>query len=98
MTALAITVLYKVAPSCLVQWRHAMAGGVLAALGFELMKTFFGVYLTTFPSYQMIYGAFAAFPIFLIWIYLSWIVTLLGALLTAMQAPPAEDLMTQPMA
>ena len=98
MTALAITVLYKVAPSCLVRWRHAMAGGVLAALSLELMKTFFGLYLTTFPSYQIIYGAFAAFPIFLLWIYLSWIVTLLGALLAAIQAPPAEDLMTQPMA
>lgn len=83
MTALAFTLLYRTVPNCFVQWRHALIGGVLAAAGFELMKFLFGLYVTAFPSYQLIYGAFAAIPIFLIWIYLSWIVTLIGALVVA---------------
>lgn len=83
MTALAFTLLFHAVPNCKVDWRHALAGGVLAAAGFELMKFLFGLYISAFPSYQMIYGAFAAIPIFLIWIYLSWIITLAGALVVA---------------
>ena len=83
MTALAFTLLYRTVPNCEVRWRHALSGGVLAAAGFELMKFLFGLYVTAFPSYQLIYGAFAAIPIFLIWIYLSWMVTLVGALVVA---------------
>ncbi len=83
MTALAFTLLFHTAPNCKVDWRHALAGGVLAAAGFELMKFLFGLYITAFPSYQMIYGAFAAIPIFLIWVYLSWIITLAGAVVVA---------------
>ena len=64
--------------------------GVLTAIGFELMKTLFGMYVAAFPSYQMIYGAFAAIPIFLIWIYLSWIITLLGALAVASFDPALQ--------
>ena len=83
MTALAFTLLFHGVPHCAVRWRHALAGGALAAAGFEIMKILFGLYIAAFPSYQMIYGAFAAIPIFLIWVYLSWIITLTGALLTA---------------
>ena len=88
MAALAFTLLFRSVPNCAVRSRHALAGGVLAAVGFELMKLLFGFYIAAFPSYQMIYGAFAAIPIFLVWVYLSWIVTLMGALVAAALTPP----------
>jgi membrane protein len=78
-SALAFTMLYAVVPNRRVRLRHALAGGLLAALLFELAKHGFGLYITRFASYQAIYGALAAIPIFLVWLYLSWIVVLLGA-------------------
>lgn len=75
--------LYRVVPNVLVRWRHALAGGFVAALGFLLLQRGFELYLAYFPSYRAIYGAFAAVPIFLIWVYLSWAVVLIGALLAA---------------
>ncbi len=91
MAALAFTLLFRSVPNCAVRSHHALAGGVLAAVGFELMKLLFGFYIAAFPSYQMIYGAFAAIPIFLIWVYLSWIVTLMGALVAAALTPPVPQ-------
>lgn len=67
-------------PSCHVPFRNAVLAGIFTMILFEAVKYFFGVYLRLFPTYQVIYGALAAIPIFLIWIYMSWVIILLGAL------------------
>jgi membrane protein len=54
-------------------------GGVVVAIVFEVAKKSFSAYITAFPSYQLIYGAFAAVPLFLLWIYMSWLILLVGA-------------------
>lgn len=78
-STLGITLLYLIVPNRRVNIRYAVAGGVLAALLFELAKRGFTTYIASVPTYQNIYGALAAIPIFLIWIFLSWLVILLGA-------------------
>ncbi len=79
LTLLTVTWSYSFIPNCAVEFRHAAHGGLLATILFELTKHLFGLYLTTFPAQELIYGAFAAVPIFLIWIYLAWLVMLFGA-------------------
>ncbi len=79
----AFTLLYLAVPNRLVDWRDAMCGGLLAGVAFEIAKRLFAFYITKFPTYTVIYGAVAAIPIFLIWIYLFWMITLAGALLAA---------------
>ncbi|SKA09774.1 YihY family inner membrane protein [Novilysobacter spongiicola] len=80
---LAITTIYRVVPHRTVQWRHALLGGLLAMLLFELVKWGIGVYLGNFGNYSRIYGTLAFLPIFLLWIFLSWVAVLLGASLAA---------------
>ncbi|HUQ75806.1 MAG TPA: YihY family inner membrane protein [Burkholderiales bacterium] len=84
LTWAGLVLLYWLVPARRVEWSHALLGGLLAAVGFELAKRGFAVYLTRVPTYTLIYGAFATIPIFLIWLYLSWLVVLTGAILTAM--------------
>jgi membrane protein len=83
-TCMALTLLYAVVPYRYVELRHALVSGILAGLVFEIAKRGFAVYLANFPTYTLIYGAFATIPIFLVWVYLSWCVVLGGATLTAM--------------
>lgn len=72
------TLLYVTVPNCKVPFRAALAGGVVAALLFEAGKSVFTVFISTFSSYTLVYGAFAVFPAFLLWIYLGWSIVLLG--------------------
>lgn len=76
--------LYYAVPNHPVRILHALAGGLAAALVFVMMQRALGMFIARVPSYTLVYGTFAALPIFLVWLYLSWTVVLLGALLTAM--------------
>jgi membrane protein len=73
------TFLYIVVPNCPIRIAHGFYGGLTAAFLFEAAKHVFGYYLTHYHTYQLLYGAFATVPIFFIWIYWVWIITLLGA-------------------
>ena len=79
----AFALLYLVIPNRRVALKDALIGGAAAAVAFELMKRAFGLYVQLFPTYALIYGAFATVPIFLLWIYLSWTVILFGAVVVA---------------
>ncbi|RMD61487.1 MAG: YihY family inner membrane protein [Alphaproteobacteria bacterium] len=79
LSALGFAVIYLVVPNRSVHPGHAFAGGVVAAILFEALKAAFGLYVRHFPSYQLVYGAISTVPIFLVWMYLSWAVTLFGA-------------------
>ncbi len=79
MSSLALTVMYVVLPNTGVPLRHALAGGMVAGALFELSKFGFAFYVTDVANYQRIYGALSTLPIFLIWLYLTWVVVLIGA-------------------
>jgi membrane protein len=87
---LALALMYRTVPAMPVPWRHAFAGALAAALGFEAAKHGFAFYLTQVPTYRAIYGALAALPLFLIWIYLCWLIVLAGAAITATLTLPAS--------
>ena len=75
--------LYFYVPYTRVRWRHAITAGFLVAGGLELAKKLLAVYLLQVPTYSVIYGAFAALPILLVWIYVTWLIVLLGAVLAS---------------
>lgn len=83
LTAIGLSALYRFVPHAPVRWGHAVAGGLLAALALEAGKRGFTAWVTAFPTYTAVYGAFATLPIFLLWVYLSWLVTLAGGVLVA---------------
>ncbi len=83
MVSIGITVagfigMYWFIPKARVPFKSAVIAGVIVAIVFELLKYIFGAVMTNFTSYEAIYGAFAAIPIFLLWIFLSWNLILLG--------------------
>lgn len=83
LSAVGCTALFMVVPNRKVEWRDALAGGFGTALVLESMKAAFAWYLTQFPTYTVVYGAFATLPIFLLWIFMSWLLVLFGASVAA---------------
>ena len=79
LTTLALVVAYRTVPNRYVPMRHAVIGGVFAALLFELVKHLFVAYIVRVPTYSLVYGAFASMPIFLLWLFCCWMVVLIGA-------------------
>ncbi len=78
-----LAALYRYVPNTPVRPAHAWAGGVFAALGIEIARRLLAVYISAVPAYSAVYGAFATVPILLVWIYIVWLVILLGAVLAA---------------
>ena len=75
--------LYHYVPNTHVRWGHALAGGLFVSAGFELAKSLLVLYLGKVPTYSVLYGAFATVPILLVWIYVAWVIVLLGAVIAA---------------
>lgn len=82
MTA-GMTALYYFIPHAKVRLSHATAGGLFAAAGLSLGQRLLGLYLLKVPSYSLIYGTFATLPLLLLWVYIAWIIVLLGAVIAA---------------
>lgn len=83
LTSLALALLYLTMPNRRIAARDALIGGAIAGLAFEAMKRGFAFYITSFPTYKLVYGAFATVPVFLMWVYLSWVVVVFGAVVVA---------------
>jgi membrane protein len=83
LTSAAFGLLYRLVPNRQVSVLDATVGGVIAAMAFEGMKLGFGEFVTQFSNYKLVYGAFASLPIFLVWIYSSWVVVVFAAVITA---------------
>jgi membrane protein len=83
LSLVALSCLFHYVPNTQVRWRDAIVGGLIASVLIELGKRGFANYVLKVPTYKAVYGAFAAFPLFLLWIYFSWLVTLAAALITA---------------
>lgn len=81
--AIGLSALFYYVPNTPVRRRDAIVGGLLASIAFELGKRGMALYLLNVPTYKTMYGAFAAFPVFLMWVYFSWLVTLGAALIAA---------------
>ncbi len=79
----AMAALYRYVPNARVRWSHAAVGGVFVALGIAGAQKLLAWYLAAVPTYSVLYGAFATVPILLVWIYLSWVIVLLGAVMVA---------------
>jgi membrane protein len=83
LLGLAMAGLFHYVPNTHVRWRHALLGGAFVSLGFSLAKSLLAWYVKQVPTYSTLYGAFATVPVFLIWVYLGWVIVLLGAILAA---------------
>jgi len=75
--------LYHYVPNTEVKWSHAWVGGLFVAVAIEIAKKLLAFYFGLVPTYSVLYGAFAAFPILLVWIYVAWLIVLFGAVIAA---------------
>lgn len=83
LMVISMAALYRYVPNIHVKWTHAWTGGFFVAAGLEIAKKVIGIYLSAVPTYSLVYGAFATLPILLVWIYVSWMIVLLGAVIAA---------------
>ncbi len=101
LTILGFFILNWTIPNRNVPIKAAFIAGLFSAVVFELLKNLFGFVMSNFTSYQLVYGAFAAIPIFLLWIFLSWNIVLLGVeisyALTAFDADASRDRKRHPV-
>src|ERR1700745_835669 len=79
----ALTLLYCLIPNCAVRWRDGALGALIATIAIEILKVGFSIYIGASSFYQTVYGALAIIPIFLLWMYISWMAVLLGAVAAA---------------
>jgi membrane protein len=75
--------IYRFVPNTNVHWRHAFIGGLFVCVALELARKLLAVYISSVPSYSIVYGAFATLPILLIWVYAAWLIVLFGAVIAA---------------
>ncbi|MEJ8848785.1 YihY family inner membrane protein [Variovorax rhizosphaerae] len=78
-----LAALYRFVPNTSVRWAHAWAGGIFVAIAIGIAKRLLAFYLGAMPTYSVLYGAFAIVPILLVWIYIAWVIVLLGAVIAA---------------
>jgi membrane protein len=78
-----LTLLYCLIPNCAVRWRDGALGALVATIAIEFLKVGFTIYISASSFYQTVYGALAIIPIFLLWMYISWMAVLLGAVAAA---------------
>ena len=83
LSTIAYALLFLIVPFRYVPVSHALAGALVAAVATEAMNRSFALYITHVPTYKLVYGTFASIPIFMLWVYLSWLVVLLGAVIAA---------------
>jgi membrane protein len=83
MVAAGMAAMFRYVPNTHVRWGHAWMGGLFVSAGMEVAKKLLALYLSKVPTYSVVYGAFATVPILLVWIYVAWVIVLLGAALTA---------------
>lgn len=79
LSIFSFTFLYTLVPHCAVPFRYGFIGALIASFLFEGAKYTFSLYLHYFPTYKIIYGTLSAFPLFLVWIYICWVITLVGS-------------------
>ena len=90
LSVLSFAALYLTVPNRQVQRVHALTGGVVAGVGFEAMRLGLATYVKLFPTFKLVYGAFASLPLFLVSLQLTWLVVLLGAVVAAELGAVAE--------
>jgi membrane protein len=84
LSVFAFTFLYVAIPNCRVPLRYGFAAAIVAAILYETAKFSFTYYIQHFSSYALLYGALAVLPIFLLWLYISWVIILLGVVISCL--------------